>query len=77
MAIVLCAEYFIWQKKPDILFEIIARHLLFLQRFSPDVSRSLNGPFWSLTHADKVKSENVRPFSLFRFVSVDVRSCFY
>lgn len=48
--LVITAEYFIGLKKPDISFEVIARHLLFLQSFEPNVSGKLNGPFWSLTH---------------------------
>lgn len=48
--IVLLANYYIADKQPVISFDVITRHLLFLQSFSPDVSVKLNAPFWSLTH---------------------------
>lgn len=50
ITIVFTADYFIGFKKPEISFEVIARHLLFLQSFEPNVSYKLNGPFWSLTY---------------------------
>lgn len=50
ICIALYSGYFIGAKQPVISFEVIARHLLFLQSFAPDVSGHLNAPFWSLTH---------------------------
>lgn len=50
LSIVACANMFIGNKQPVVNVEIILRHLFFLQDFSPNVSRTLNSPFWSLTH---------------------------
>lgn len=83
--IIIFQSYFIGYKKPDLSLDVLIRHAFFLQSFTPNISASLNGPFWTLTHEVIFyllvplifKIKNLNAVLVFSLISTQVAWHFY